>query len=138
MSNFISSRTPEGVPNTCPLCHSPICIEPSQPSGDAPCPRCGALLWFIGTEDEFRYYDSAVIGPIREKILQLLCDNLGVNRDRVSEATSFEHEVGVDSLDIVELVMELEEEFGVVVTDEDAEKIRTVRDAIEYLARRGL
>ena len=42
----ISSRTPEGVPNRCPLCGSDLRIEPSDPPGDAPCPNCGHLLWF--------------------------------------------------------------------------------------------
>jgi hypothetical protein len=43
---FISSRTPEGIPNRCPICGADVRIEPSKPSGDAPCPQCGALLWF--------------------------------------------------------------------------------------------
>jgi anti-anti-sigma factor len=42
----ISSRTPEGRPNSCPVCGSSVSIEPSDPAGDAPCPRCGHLLWF--------------------------------------------------------------------------------------------
>jgi anti-sigma B factor antagonist len=42
----ISSRTPEGTPNRCPVCGHPLKIEPSDPAGDAPCPRCGHLLWF--------------------------------------------------------------------------------------------
>src|SRR5436305_5369278 len=42
----ISSRTPEGTPNRCPVCGSHLRIEPSDPAGDAPCPRCGHLLWF--------------------------------------------------------------------------------------------
>src|SRR5262249_21925143 len=42
----IASRTPEGEPHYCPLCASAVCIEPSQPPGDAPCPKCGTLLWF--------------------------------------------------------------------------------------------
>jgi len=45
----ISSRTPEGVPNRCPICGQSIRIEPSIPSGDAPCPNCGSLLWFART-----------------------------------------------------------------------------------------
>jgi hypothetical protein len=49
MTGTISTRTPEGAPNHCPVCDSLICIEPSQPPGDAPCPNCGTLLWFFGT-----------------------------------------------------------------------------------------
>jgi len=46
----ISSRTPEGRPNYCPVCGSDVQIEPSDPAGDAPCPRCGHLLWFVWEE----------------------------------------------------------------------------------------
>ena len=47
----ISSRTPEGEPNRCPVCGAVVAVEPSDPAGDAPCPRCGVLLWFPGTDD---------------------------------------------------------------------------------------
>jgi len=43
---IISSRTPEGEPNHCPFCQRDVCLEPSTPPGDAPCPHCGCLLWF--------------------------------------------------------------------------------------------
>lgn len=46
----VSSRTPEGEPNRCPVCHTSLRIEPSRPAGDAPCPACGTLLWFTGVE----------------------------------------------------------------------------------------
>lgn len=46
MDTTISSRTPEGAPNRCPVCGSSFCVEPSTPPGDAPCPRCGSLAWF--------------------------------------------------------------------------------------------
>jgi hypothetical protein len=42
----IASRTPEGTPHYCPLCESRVCVEPSLPPGDAPCPKCGTLMWF--------------------------------------------------------------------------------------------
>ena len=48
MNTIPSSRTPEGTPNRCPVCQAVICIEPSTPPGDAPCPHCGHLLWFAG------------------------------------------------------------------------------------------
>jgi acyl carrier protein len=137
MSNIISSRTPEGSPNTCPVCHNDISVEPSLPSGDAPCPNCGSLLWFVRDSSEIRYYDSRVIGPIREKLLQSLSKRLHVERDKIWESASFSHDLAFDSLDIVELVMEFEEEFEIKVPDQEAEKIKTVRDAIEYLVRHG-
>jgi hypothetical protein len=47
----IASRTPEGLPNRCPVCGNDVKIEPSTPGGDAPCPHCGTLLWFVSTDD---------------------------------------------------------------------------------------
>jgi hypothetical protein len=44
---IVSSRTPEGAPNHCPVCNQDVCLEPSVPPGDAPCPHCGSLLWFV-------------------------------------------------------------------------------------------
>jgi acyl carrier protein len=105
---IVSSRTPEGVPNHCPVCGTALRIEPSQPLGDAPCPRCGHLLWFI-------------------------CNKLGVKTEQISRKTSFAEDLGVDSLDIVELVMEFEEEYGVTIPDDQAERIKTVGDAINIL-----
>lgn len=138
MPNTISSRTPEGIPNHCPICGTFICIEPSHPPGDAPCPNCGTLLWFFDTSAGMRFYESKAIAHLRDKILETVCEHLGVNKEQVTPNTSFLEVVGADSLDIVELVMELEEEFGVTIPDEEAEKIKTVGDAIDYLAKRGL
>src|SRR5579864_6191239 len=47
----ISSRTPEGIPNRCPVCRNEVKVDPSTPTGDAPCPHCGTLLWFVSTDD---------------------------------------------------------------------------------------
>lgn len=57
----VSSRTPEGRFNHCPICGEKIRIEPSEPSGDAPCPHCGVLLWFVETEYGLAFYDWADI-----------------------------------------------------------------------------
>lgn len=77
-------------------------MEPSYPGGDSVCPSCGHLLWW------FR-------------------DRFG---DHVSLQSPFLDDLGADSLDVVELSMELEEEFGVAIPDEEAAKIKTVADAI--------
>jgi len=138
MANTISSRTPEGVPNHCPICDTSICMEPSHPPGDAPCPNCGTMLWFFDTSAGMRFYESKAVTPIRDRILQTICENLGVNKERGDPTTSFLEDVRADSLDIVELVMELEEELGVTIPDDEAEKIKTVGDAIDYLAKRIL
>ena len=70
---------------------------------------------------------------IKEKVIQIVCDNLGVNKEQVTDSTSFTEDIGADSLDIVELVMELEEEFDIQIPDDQAEKIKTVGEAIDYI-----
>lgn len=77
-------------------------------------------------------------GPLRDRIIQLVCDNLGVNPDQVTPTLSFADVFGTDSLDVVELVMELEESFDTTIADDEAQKIKTVGDIIDYLARRKL
>src|ERR1700680_4543389 len=106
MATTISSRTPEGVPNHCPVCEAFLCVEPSQPPGDAPCPRCGTLLWFLPTSGGMRVYESEAVGPLRDRILARVYEALGVSDEQVAGSPSFLEEVGADSLDVVELVME--------------------------------
>jgi len=69
-----------------------------------------------------------------EKIKTVVVDQLGVEEDDVTEEAAFVDDLGADSLDIVELVMALEEEFGVSIPDEQAEKIKTVGDAVDFIA----
>jgi acyl carrier protein len=138
MNKTISSRTPEGVPNHCPVCDTIICVEPSQPPGDAPCPSCGVLLWFFETSAGIRFHESEAVAPLRDQIIETLCEKFGVNRERIDPTSSFSGDVGADSLDVVELVMELEEKLDIVIPDDDAETIKTVGDAIDYLAKRNL
>jgi acyl carrier protein len=68
-----------------------------------------------------------------EKVKQIISEQLGVDENEVTPSASFVDDLGADSLDQVELVMALEEAFGVEIPDEDAEKIRTVQDAIDYV-----
>ncbi len=70
---------------------------------------------------------------IKESVIQIVCDQMGVSRDKVTLETSFVNDLGADSLDTVELVMEFEDEFELTIPDEDAEKIQTVGDAIKYI-----
>jgi acyl carrier protein len=70
---------------------------------------------------------------IREKVLDIVCEQMGASRDKITDATSFINDLGADSLDTVELVMEFEDEFDLNIPDEDAEKIQTVGDAITYI-----
>ncbi len=70
---------------------------------------------------------------IEQKVRDIIVQQLGVDAEKVKPEASFVEDLGADSLDTVELVMAFEEEFGVEIPDEDAEKIRTVGDAINYL-----
>jgi acyl carrier protein len=70
---------------------------------------------------------------IEEKVKDIIVEQLGVNPEQVTPQASFIEDLGADSLDIVELVMAFEEEFGVEVPDEDAEKLQTVGDVIKYI-----
>ena len=68
-----------------------------------------------------------------QKVRDIIEKELGVEREKLSDEASFIEDLGADSLDIVELVMEFEKEFNIDIPDEDAEKLRTVGDAIKYL-----
>ena len=70
---------------------------------------------------------------VRDRVIEIICEQMGQSKDKVSEETSFINDLGADSLDTVELVMELEDEFDLSIPDEEAEKIRTVGDAIKYI-----
>ncbi|MFC1594281.1 acyl carrier protein [Candidatus Omnitrophota bacterium] len=70
---------------------------------------------------------------VQEKIKTIIAEQLGVKPEEVTEQASFIDDLGADSLDTVELVMALEEEFGIEIPDEDAEKMATVSDAIKYI-----
>jgi len=73
------------------------------------------------------------MSSIAEKITQIIVDKLGVDASEVTPEASFINDLGADSLDTVELIMEFEKEFDVSIPDEEAEKIQTVGNAIEYL-----
>jgi acyl carrier protein len=75
-----------------------------------------------------------VSATIEEKVKTLIVDQLGVEETEVTADAKFIDDLGADSLDTVELVMALEEEFGIEIPDEDAEKITTVKDATTYIA----
>jgi acyl carrier protein len=74
---------------------------------------------------------------IEEKVRDIIVDQLGVNPEQVTPNASFIEDLGADSLDTVELVMAFEEEFGVEVPDEEAEKLLTVGDVIKYIEEKG-
>jgi len=73
--------------------------------------------------------------PIDERVKKIIVDQLGVEEELVTAEASFVDDLGADSLDTVELVMALEEEFGVEIPDEDAEKITRVKEAVDYIEK---
>jgi acyl carrier protein len=70
---------------------------------------------------------------IPTRVIEIVCEQMGASKEKVTEQTSFINDLGADSLDTVELVMEFEDEFDLNIPDEDAEKIQTVGDAIKYI-----
>ena len=74
------------------------------------------------------------MASIEERVIDLIVEQLGVSQDQVTTEASFIDDLGADSLDTVELVMAFEEEFGIDIPDEDAEKMSTVSDAVKYLS----
>ncbi|RMH19635.1 MAG: acyl carrier protein [Gammaproteobacteria bacterium] len=77
------------------------------------------------------------MSTIEERVKNVVVEQLGVKAEEVSNETSFVEDLGADSLDTVELTMALEEEFGCEIPDEDAEKITTVQQAIDYINAHG-
>jgi acyl carrier protein len=80
-----------------------------------------------------RRNDNTMAQDIETKVREKIAEQLGVATDEVKADSSFIEDLGADSLDIVELVMALEEEFNIEISDEDAEKIRTVKDVVTYI-----
>jgi acyl carrier protein len=72
---------------------------------------------------------------VEDKMIDIIVEQLSVDRDKVVSGASFVDDLGADSLDLVELIMAMEEEFDVEIPDEEAEKISTVQNAIDYVAK---
>lgn len=70
---------------------------------------------------------------VEQRVIEIVCEHLAVQKEQVTRSTKFIEDIGADSLDIVELVMELEEEFDIQIPDDQAEKIKTVGEAIDFI-----
>lgn len=75
------------------------------------------------------------MGSVQDRVVDIVAEQLGVDKEKVTPETSFVNDLGADSLDTVELVMELEEEFDISIPDDAAEKIQTVGQAIEFIEK---
>lgn len=73
---------------------------------------------------------------LEKKVIDLIADELGLNPDTITLESSFVDDLGADSLSIVSMIMRLDDEFGIEIPEEDAEKIQTVKDVVEYLRAR--
>jgi acyl carrier protein len=130
----IASGTPEGEPNRCPICDAILCMEPSQPASDAPCPHCGHLLWFLPTSHGWSVHDAGNVVTPWEKLRAITANAFGLRPKELSPYSSFIDDLGMDSLDIAELFMELED-HGFHVPEDEAANIKTLGDLIDYLQR---
>ncbi|MBI5894390.1 MAG: acyl carrier protein [Deltaproteobacteria bacterium] len=74
---------------------------------------------------------------VESKVKKIIVDQLGVSEEEVNSKASFVEDLGADSLDTVEMVMAFEEEFNIEIPDEDAEKIKTVQDAVDYISKKA-
>jgi acyl carrier protein len=77
------------------------------------------------------------MGATEDKVIDIIVDKLGVERSEVTPEAVFVDDLGADSLDLVELIMAMEEEFGMEIADEEAEKLRTVQDVITFVTARA-
>jgi acyl carrier protein len=75
------------------------------------------------------------MATVEERVVDIVSEQLGVDKDKITLETSFVNDLGADSLDTVELVMELEEEFDISIPDESAEKIQKVGEAVDFIER---
>lgn len=75
------------------------------------------------------------MASIQERVIKIICEQLDVEEKDVTLESSFVEDLGADSLDQVELIMAMEEEFGISISDEEAQKIATVKDAVEYVKK---
>jgi acyl carrier protein len=75
------------------------------------------------------------MSDIKSKVISIIVDKLGVNESEVTDTASFTNDLGADSLDTVELIMEFEKEFNIAIPDDQAENIQTVGDAISYIEK---
>ena len=116
-------KVARGVANDPAVCHWDEIETPAARGGGAR----------INQEFVSGIAGEPVVPSVLDRVADIVAEQLGVDRDKISPETSFVNDLGADSLDTVELVMELEEEFDINIPDDAAEKIQTVGEAIHYI-----
>lgn len=138
---FPGKQYPSGTVFLSGLCRRGFDLCEQRQSG----PECGvwvtfgersnflgtAWAWFL-PDHEFSWRIKKV-ASVQERVIDIVAEQLGVDKEKVTPETSFVNDLGADSLDTVELVMELEEEFDITIPDDAAEKIQTVGQAVQYI-----
>ena len=92
-----------------------------------------AKIFFRAEKESIINLNFIIMADVKEKVVSIIVEKLGVNPEDVVETASFTNDLGADSLDTVELIMEFEKEFNVTIPDDQAEKISTVGDALKYI-----
>jgi acyl carrier protein len=95
--------------------------------------RCRPPATVARAEETAAQEGALVTATTYERLKKIVVEQLGVDEEEVKPESSFVDDLNADSLDLVELIMSLEEEFGAEISDEDAERIRTVQDAVDYV-----
>jgi acyl carrier protein len=109
-------------------------VFPYNTAPTPPAPASGMGTYF---RNQFlKHKDHPLMSTVEQQVKAIVAEQLGVKQEQVTNDASFVDDLGADSLDTVELVMALEEEFEIEIPDEDAEKITTVHQAIEYINER--
>jgi len=105
---------------------------PSQNTADGVSLSVFAII-FTNPPLTNRFIQEILMASVEERVVDIVAEQLGVDKDKITRETSFVNDLGADSLDTVELVMELEEEFDINIPDDAAEKIQKVGEAIDYI-----
>jgi acyl carrier protein len=129
---------PGKPPNQCPACGA---LDPGGRAralskyGETPCQHCGKWLWFAKQRNGTWFHELERVALVRRRVHEIVAEHLGVNQEFITDSTSFTVDIGADTLDIVELVMNIEEEFKITIPDAEAEHLLTVGDLVDYLMR---
>jgi acyl carrier protein len=131
------SRRPEGLPAQCPVCAAIICLEPSGPEGDAPCPYCGEMLWFLRVANSIRYYPRNELSPETRQRFTAFLARWFHHKD-AEEGVTWLDSLALDSLDVAEFLTELEGTFHVRIPELEARRWRSAGDLIDYVVQKYL